>query len=139
MFYSATLLTTSGPLARVWLSANQNRLTKVQILQTDLEDSISAIIAPEGDAPYALRFSAQLLVGVARIYGRKARYLLDDCNEALMKIKMVRCRPVPRPNGARGYFSCDLLLILTVPLRPSGPPPTMTFRPISRSSTTRSL
>ncbi len=89
MFYSATLLTTSGPLARVWLSANQNRLTKVQILQTDLEDSISAIIAPEGDAPYALRFSAQLLVGVARIYGRKARYLLDDCNEALMKIKMV--------------------------------------------------
>ncbi len=137
MFYSATLLTTSGPLARVWLSANQNRLTKVQILQTDLEDSISAIIAPEGDAPYALRFSAQLLVGVARIYGRKARYLLDDCNEALMKIKMVR-RPALRPNGTPGSVPNDLL-ILTVPRRPSGPPPTMTFRPISRSSTTRSL
>ena len=137
MFYSATLLTTSGPLARVWLSANQNRLTKVQILQTDLEDSISAIIAPEGDAPYALRFSAQLLVGVARIYGRKARYLLDDCNEALMKIKMV-CHPDLRPNGARVIFLLRSL-ILTVLLRPSGPPPTMTFRPISRSSTTRSL
>ncbi len=93
MFYSATLLTTSGPLARVWLSANQSKMSKVQILQTNLEDSIHAIITPEGDAPLALRLSGQLLVGVVRIYGRKARYLLDDCNEALMKIKMVRRRP----------------------------------------------
>ncbi|KAH8884426.1 hypothetical protein GQ53DRAFT_389792 [Thozetella sp. PMI_491] len=88
MFYSATLLTTSGPLARAWLSANQTKMSKVQILQTNLEDSVQAIITPEGDAPLALRLSGQLLVGVVRIYGRKARYLLDDCNEALMKIKM---------------------------------------------------
>jgi hypothetical protein len=38
----------------------------------------------------ALRLSGQLLLGVVRIYSRKARYLLDDCNEALLKIKMVR-------------------------------------------------
>ena len=38
----------------------------------------------------ALRLSGQLLLGVVRIYGRKAKYLLDDCNEALLKIKMVR-------------------------------------------------
>lgn len=37
----------------------------------------------------ALRLSGQLLLGVVRIYSRKARYLLDDCNEALLKIKMV--------------------------------------------------
>ena len=37
----------------------------------------------------ALRLSGQLLLGVVRIYSRKARYLLDDCNEALMKLKMV--------------------------------------------------
>jgi hypothetical protein len=37
----------------------------------------------------ALRLSGQLLLGVVRIYGRKAKYLLDDCNEALLKIKMV--------------------------------------------------
>jgi len=38
----------------------------------------------------ALRLSGQLLLGVVRIYSRKARYLYEDCNEALMKIKMVR-------------------------------------------------
>lgn len=36
----------------------------------------------------ALRLSGQLLLGVVRIYQRKTRYLLDDCNEAMMKIKM---------------------------------------------------
>lgn len=36
----------------------------------------------------ALRMSGQLMLGVVRIYGRKARYLLDDCNEALLKIRM---------------------------------------------------
>jgi cohesin complex subunit SCC1 len=38
----------------------------------------------------ALRLSGQLLLGVVRIYSRKAKYLLDDCNEAILKIKMVR-------------------------------------------------
>ena len=37
----------------------------------------------------ALRLSGQLLLGVVRIYSRKAKYLLDDCNEALLKIKLV--------------------------------------------------
>ncbi|KAF8757290.1 Conserved region of Rad21 / Rec8 like protein [Rhizoctonia solani] len=36
----------------------------------------------------ALRLSGQLLLGVCRIYSRKAKYLLDDCNEALLKIKL---------------------------------------------------
>ena len=43
----------------------------------------------DGNEPMALRLSGQLLLGVVRIYSRKARYLLEDCNEALMKIKMV--------------------------------------------------
>lgn len=38
----------------------------------------------------ALRLSGQLLLGVVRIYSRKAKYLLDDCNDALLRIKMVR-------------------------------------------------
>jgi cohesin complex subunit SCC1 len=37
----------------------------------------------------ALRLSGQLLLGVVRIYNRKAKYLLDDCNEAMLKLKMV--------------------------------------------------
>ncbi|KAF9141988.1 sister chromatid cohesion protein 1 [Linnemannia schmuckeri] len=39
-------------------------------------------------APMALRLSGQLLLGVARIYSRKTKYLLEDCNEALVKIKV---------------------------------------------------
>lgn len=36
----------------------------------------------------ALRLSSQLLLGIARIYWRKAKYLFDDCNEALFRIKV---------------------------------------------------
>jgi cohesin complex subunit SCC1 len=88
MFYSETLLSKTGPLARVWLSANlERKLSKSRILQSNIESSVSAIV-DQGQAPMALRLSGQLLLGVVRIYSRKARYLLDDCNEALMKIKM---------------------------------------------------
>ncbi|KAJ4271867.1 sister chromatid cohesion protein 1 [Fusarium torreyae] len=88
MFYSETLLQKSGPLARVWLSANlERKLSKNHILQSNVTDSVEAIITPN-QAPMALRLSSQLLLGVVRIYQRKTRYLLDDCNEAMMKIKM---------------------------------------------------
>ena len=95
MFYSETLLQKSGPLARVWLSANlERKLSKNHILQSNVTDSVDAIITPN-QAPMALRLSGQLLLGVVRIYQRKTRYLLDDCNEAMMKIKMVR-QPISR-------------------------------------------
>jgi cohesin complex subunit SCC1 len=89
MFYSETLLSKTGPLARVWLSANlERKLSKNHILQASVKDSVEAIVTPN-QAPMALRLSGQLLLGVVRIYSRKAHYLLDDCNEALIKIKMV--------------------------------------------------
>ena len=89
MFYSETLLSKTGPLARVWLSANlERKLSKTHILQSNIETSVGAIVGQD-QAPMALRLSGQLLLGVVRIYSRKARYLLEDCNEALMKIKMV--------------------------------------------------
>ena len=59
----------------------------------------------------ALRLSGQLLLGVVRIYSRKAKYLLDDCNEALLKIKMVRYYR----HAVRGNHS------IYVFLRPSAP------------------
>lgn len=55
----------------------------------------------------ALRLSGQLLLGVVRIYSRKAKYLLDDCNEALLKIKMVRLVAL-----ARVLPSCPSLVFL---------------------------
>jgi hypothetical protein len=89
MFYSDTLLSKTGPLARVWLASNMERkLTKKDCLTSNLENSIEVMV-DQGAAPMALRLSGQLLLGVVRIYNRKARYLLEDCNEALVKIKMV--------------------------------------------------
>lgn len=52
------------------------------------EALVDAIMGQEIEV-MALRLSGQLLLGVVRIYSRKAKYLLDDCNEALLKIKMV--------------------------------------------------
>jgi hypothetical protein len=42
------------------------------------------------EVPFALRMSGHLLLGVVRIYSRKVKYLLNDAQEALVKIKMVR-------------------------------------------------
>lgn len=67
----------------------ERKLSKNHILQSNVADSVDAIMQPH-QAPMALRLSSQLLIGVVRIYQRKTRYLLDDCNEAMMKIKMVR-------------------------------------------------
>lgn len=48
----------------------------------------------------ALRTSGHLLLGVVRIYNRKAKYLLADCSEALLKMKMT-FRP-----GIRAVLIC---------------------------------
>ncbi|CAG8719476.1 35572_t:CDS:2, partial [Racocetra persica] len=77
-----------GPLAKVWLAAHwERKLSKAQFLQTNIQTSVGAILGGD-QPPMALRLSGQLLLGVVRIYSRKAKYLLDDCNEALHKIKM---------------------------------------------------
>jgi cohesin complex subunit SCC1 len=107
----------------------ERKLSKTQTLQTDIEESVGmsllyvrvcppdvcldAIMGQEIEV-MALRLSGQLLLGVVRIYSRKAKYLLDDCNEALLKIKMVgryylKTKMVPDffvsgfPTRRRGY------------------------------------
>ncbi|GJJ77665.1 cohesin complex subunit SCC1 [Entomortierella parvispora] len=88
MFYSEAILSKKGPLAKVWLAAHwERKLSKNQLLQTNLNSSVDAIMGAD-QAPMALRLSGQLLLGVARIYSRKTKYLLEDCNEALVKIKV---------------------------------------------------
>lgn len=92
MFYSESLLTREGPLAQVWLAANlERKLSKAQFLQSNISQSTQAIVrattqTDETEA-LALRLSGQLLYGVVRIYSRKAKYLLDDVSDALLKIK----------------------------------------------------
>ncbi|KAL1750065.1 Rec8 like protein-domain-containing protein [Schizophyllum commune] len=65
----------------------ERKLSKAQTIQTDIGESVDAIMTQEIEV-MALRLCGQLLLGVVRIYSRKAKYLLDDCNEALLKIKL---------------------------------------------------
>lgn len=52
------------------------------------------------EVPFALRMSGHLLLGVVRIYSRKVKYLLSDCTDALIKIKMVVFIAYHSPNFA---------------------------------------
>ena len=87
MFYSHLVISEKNSLGKIWLAAHfEKKLTKAQVFETDIEESCDAIMSPM--APMALRLSGQLLLGVARIYGRKVEFLFVDCNDALSKIKM---------------------------------------------------
>ncbi|KAL8833521.1 MAG: hypothetical protein Q9205_000308 [Flavoplaca limonia] len=137
MFYSETLLSKTGPLARVWLSANlERKLSKTHILQSNIETSVHAIV-DQGQAPMALRLSGQLLLGVVRIYSRKARYLLDDCNEALLKIKMA-FRPgnvdLPANLDLPNPATLTVMDKLTDPVLPELDPALLDFRPMDLDS-----
>lgn len=88
MFYSQIILAKKGPLGKVWLAAHwgDKKLGRPQIFSTDIATSVDSIVNPA--VPLALRVSGHLLLGVVRIYSRKVRYLMHDCHEAMVKIKM---------------------------------------------------
>ncbi|XP_078092306.1 double-strand-break repair protein rad21 homolog [Mustelus asterias] len=87
MFYAALFLSKRGPLAKIWLAAHwDKKLTKAHVFECNLETTVESIISPK--VKIALRTSGHLLLGVVRIYNRKAKYLLADCNEAFTKIKI---------------------------------------------------
>jgi len=74
-------------LARIWLAAHwDKKITKAHVFETNIEKSVEGILQPK--VKLALRTSGHLLLGVVRIYSRKAKYLLADCNEAFVKIKV---------------------------------------------------
>lgn len=90
------LVSKQGPLGHVWLAANyEKKLTKQQLLNTSIIKSseyitqhpiiYSQLSQPEDSI--TLRLSGQLLLGIVRIYSRKAKYLLEDVNEILLKLK----------------------------------------------------
>lgn len=88
MFYSQIILAKKGPLGKVWLAAHwgDKKLGRQQIFSTDISASVDSIEHPT--VPLALRVSGHLLLGVVRIYSRKVKYLMNDCHEAMVKIKM---------------------------------------------------
>lgn len=87
MFFDTRFLIEKGPWSNLWMAAHwEKRLTKTVIVQTDLGSSLDMLVS--GNHPsMALRLSGQLLLGATKIYGRKARYLLEDCAEALVKLR----------------------------------------------------
>ncbi|KAJ7593877.1 hypothetical protein C8J56DRAFT_925446, partial [Mycena floridula] len=62
------------------------KLSKAQTMQTDIEESVVTIMDQDGEI-MALRMTGQLLPGVQCC--SHLQHLLDDCNEALLKIKLV--------------------------------------------------
>lgn len=88
MFYSQIILAKKGPLGKIWLAAHwgDKKLNRPQIFATDIASSVESITNPV--VPLALRVSGHLLLGIVRIYSRKVKYLMHDCTEALVKIKM---------------------------------------------------
>ncbi|CAG84919.2 DEHA2A14058p [Debaryomyces hansenii CBS767] len=101
--YSDQLLSKQGPLAHVWLAANYDKkLSKQQLLNTNIiqssriisthpisyQSSQNSQTTTEGNGKtITLRLSGQLLLGIVRIYSRKTKYLLDDVNDILYKLK----------------------------------------------------
>ncbi|XP_037539970.1 double-strand-break repair protein rad21-like protein 1 [Nematolebias whitei] len=87
MFYTQLFTSKRGPLAKIWLAAHwERKLTKAHVFECNLETTIRDIISPK--MKIGLRTSGHLLLGVVRIYSRKAKYLLADCNDAVVKIKI---------------------------------------------------
>eukprot|EP01028_Stygiella_incarcerata_P003520 TRINITY_DN1712_c0_g1_i1.p1 TRINITY_DN1712_c0_g1~~TRINITY_DN1712_c0_g1_i1.p1 ORF type:complete len:593 (+),score=201.07 TRINITY_DN1712_c0_g1_i1:85-1863(+) len=87
MFFSTNVLTKKGPLGRIWVAAHEwKKLKRSEVAGTDIHDSVENIL--HCDVPIALRTSGHLLLGVVRIYSEKVQYLLTDCTEATMKIKL---------------------------------------------------
>ncbi|KAI5961948.1 MCD1 [Candida theae] len=106
---NTSLITNDGPLGDIWLAANYDKkLTKHQLLNTNIVESakyisnhtqqqqqqqgtqngLSNTSSNEMDA-ITLRLSGQLLLGVTKIYSRKTKYLLDDLNDVLYKLRTV--------------------------------------------------
>ncbi|RMB95759.1 hypothetical protein DUI87_27872 [Hirundo rustica rustica] len=110
MFYVNFLINKRGPLAKIWLAAHwEKKLTKAHIFECNVEATVQKILTPK--FAIALRTSGHLLLGVVRIYHRKAKYLLADCSEALTKMKTA-FRPglldLPEVNFEAAYQSITL-------------------------------
>ncbi|XP_018594578.1 double-strand-break repair protein rad21-like protein 1 [Scleropages formosus] len=87
MFDMQLFTSKRGPLAKIWLAAHwDKKITKTHVFECNLETTVMDIISPQ--IKIGLRTSGHLLLGVVRIYSRKTKYLLADCSEAIVKIRV---------------------------------------------------
>ncbi|CAB3399785.1 unnamed protein product [Caenorhabditis bovis] len=98
MFYAQFVLSKKGPLAKIWLAAHwEKKLSRAQIYETNVDEAVEEIMEPK--QKIALRTTGHLLLGIVKIYSRKTKYLLADCNEAFLKIKLAfRPGQLDKPN-----------------------------------------
>eukprot|EP00212_Chloropicon_laureae_P005833 CAMPEP_0197495354 /NCGR_PEP_ID=MMETSP1311-20131121/35961_1 /TAXON_ID=464262 /ORGANISM="Genus nov. species nov., Strain RCC856" /LENGTH=62 /DNA_ID=CAMNT_0043040849 /DNA_START=113 /DNA_END=297 /DNA_ORIENTATION=+ len=62
MFYHVQILAKKGPLGTIWIAAHHDkRLKRSQVFETNVGETIDAIVTPE--VPLALRLSGQLMLG----------------------------------------------------------------------------
>ncbi|XP_067095162.1 double-strand-break repair protein rad21-like protein 1 [Osmerus mordax] len=86
-FYTQLFTSKRGSMAKIWLAAHwERKITKAHVFECNLESTIKDIICPQINI--GLRTSGHLLLGVVRIYSRKAKYLLADCSDAVVQIKV---------------------------------------------------
>jgi cohesin complex subunit SCC1 len=87
MFYAQFVLSKKGPLAKIWLAAHwEKKLSKAQVYETNVSEAVDEILKPK--VKMALRTTGHLLLGIVRIYSRRAIYLLEDCENASLKINL---------------------------------------------------
>ncbi|KAH9810685.1 Rec8 like protein-domain-containing protein [Melampsora americana] len=118
MFFAPDMLSKRGPLAKVWLAAHvEKKVSKTQTLQTSIPSTVTVILDPgststqsDGSAPpLALRLSGQLLLGITRIYGKQAKYLLEDCSEASDQIRAAFRAALTAKIGGSDRTGIDML------------------------------
>ena len=146
MFYSQIILAKNGALGKVWLAAHwgEKKLGRTQIFSADIATSVDSIVNPA--VPLALRVSGHLLLGVVRIYSRKVKYLMKDCDEAMVKIKMAFRPDGEQSEDARVYIEGtgagnvqnygDVTLIDPLDIGISGPIGGMLVQPVQLNGDT---
>ncbi|CAD5233270.1 unnamed protein product [Bursaphelenchus xylophilus] len=86
MFYAQFVLAKKSALSQIWLAAHMERkLSKAQVFETDVSNAVNEILQPK--SKMSLRTTGHLLLGIVRIFSKKTKYVLADCNEAFVRIK----------------------------------------------------
>ncbi|KAL9005875.1 MAG: hypothetical protein Q9188_001383 [Gyalolechia gomerana] len=105
-------------LAQIWrFICVERQLTKTDVLDTDIRIEITRMIQSAA-APMGLRVNSQLLLGLVRVYKQKVRFLLEDCDQTLTQIRLMRQRhaqisstPATRTRSSSVIASPDMAFV----------------------------
>ncbi|XP_054712342.1 double-strand-break repair protein rad21 homolog isoform X2 [Uloborus diversus] len=95
--FTKYLLEKKGSLSRIWLAAHwENKLKRSCIFEIDIQKSISDMITAE--IILDLRISGHLLIGIVKIYSKKAQFLLNECNNVFYIVSAFRSCKIDLPD-----------------------------------------